>query len=417
MPRSNILLRILVISAGGAFASAAPLACSSSDSPNTVSYGGAGPGGSGGNSGAGPGGVGPAGGAAGNSVGGGLFIDSGGGAGGAGGVVVDGCAQGEEQAKEKPVDMYVMFDATTTMACPEPEGATTTRFDAIKGAMQQFVNLPEANGLGVGLQFFGLRDSCNAADYARPSVPIAALPANAQPIVNALNGAPLPSGLTPLAPAVQGAVEHARAWATQTGHTVVVVLLTDGQPNLCGNASVDEIAAAAAAGLNGTPRIQTYVIGISVPDTSTCFVDLFDTAPADSIHTIAQAGGTGAALVVQTGGGAQQTAQQFLDAIKKIRERSALPCTYQIPPPTNGPIDFGKVNVGYTSGQGQSTDIYGVGTPDQCKPNVPGWYYDNPQNPSSIQLCPGTCDTVSADLAGNVKVVFGCVPTIPPPPQ
>ena len=52
-----------------------------------------------------------------------------------------------------------------------------------------------------------------------------------------------------------------------------------------------------------------------------------------------------------------------------------------------------------------------------AKPNVPGWYYDNPQKPSSIQLCPGTCDTVSADPTGKVKVVFGCVPTIPPPPQ
>ena len=120
---------------------------------------------------------------------------------------------------------------------------------------------------------------------------------------------------------------------------------------------------------------------------------------------------------MQTGGGAQQTAQQFLDAIKKIRERSALPMHLPDPPPTNGPIDFGKVNVGYTSGQGQGTDIYGVGTPDQCKPNVPGWYYDNPQKPSSIQLCPGTCDTVSANPAGKVKIVFGCVPTIPPPPQ
>ena len=101
MPRSNILLRILVMSAGGAFTSAAPLACSSTDSPNTISYGGAGPGGNGGNSGAGLGSLGAAGGAAGNSVGGGLFIDSGGGAAGAGGAVVDGCAQGEEQAKDK----------------------------------------------------------------------------------------------------------------------------------------------------------------------------------------------------------------------------------------------------------------------------------------------------------------------------
>jgi hypothetical protein len=414
--RSRALSRIFSFITVGALASVVPLACgSSTDSPRTVTYGGAGPGGNAGAGQSGAGGVGPAGGAAGSGVGGGLILDSGGGAGGAGGMIVDGCAQGEEQAKEKLVDMYVMFDATTTMACPEPEGATATRFDAIKNAMIQFVNLAEASGLGVGLQYFGLNDSCNAADYARPAVPIATLPGNAQAIVNSLNAHAPPGGLTPLAPAVQGAVDHARASAAQTGHTVVVVLLSDGQPNLCGNASVDEVAAAAAAGLNGAPSVQTYVIGISVPGTSTCFVDLFDTAPPDSIHTIARAGGTGMALIVQTGGGAQQTAQQFLDAIKKIRERSVLPCTYQIPPPKNGPIDFGKVNVGFTSGQGQQTDIFGVGSADKCVPNVPGWYYDNPQNPSSIKLCPGTCDTVSADPGGNVKIVFGCVPTVRPP--
>lgn len=407
--RSNLLLRIVSFTAVGASVSVIPLACgSSADTSNTVSYGGAGPGGSGGAGSGGIAGVGAVNGVGGSGVGGGLIVDSGGGAAGAGGMIVDGCAQGEEQAKEKPVDMYVMFDATTTMACPEPEGATATRFDAIRNAMIQFVNLPEASGLGVGLQYFGLNDSCNAADYARPAVPIAPLPGNAQPIINSLNARALPGGLTPLAPAVQGAVDHARAWANQTGHTVVVVLLSDGQPNLCGNASVDAVAAAAASGVSGTPAIQTYVIGISVPDTSTCLVDLFDTAPPDSIHTIARAGGTGMALIVQTGGGAQQTAQQFLDAIKKIRERSALPCTYQIPPPTNGPIDFGKVNVGFTSGQGQKTDIFGVGSADKCSPNVPGWYYDNPQNPTRIIACPQSCNGFNAQFGGQVDVLLGC---------
>ena len=38
----------------------------------------------------------------------------------------------------------------------------------------------------------------------------------------------------------------------------------------------------------------------------------------------------------------------------------------------------------------------------------PGWYYDNPMNPTKIFLCPATCVTVQADPEANVKFLFGC---------
>jgi hypothetical protein len=417
------LLRFAVLGAAGAMGSVLAGGCSSEAPQNSVNYGGAGPGGSGGgpNGGTGGGGLGGGGlvgGAGGNPLGGssGIDWDSGAGGAGAGSSADSGCASNEAGATEKPVDMYVMFDATTTMLCTEPpDQLVTTRFDAFKGALQQFVRLPESNGLGIGIQYFGLNnDSCNVADYARPAVPIAPLPGNAQAIINSLNGQ-RPRGATPLSAAVQGAVDHARMWAGSSGHTVAVVLVTDGQPNRCGASTVDEVATAAATGLMG--GIRTYVIGISVPDNSMypCGYDGADNGTPDAIHTIARAGGTDQAVVVQTGGNA---AQQFLQAILKIKERSAVPCTYQIPPSSTGrPLDFSKVNVNYTPGQGPPSNIFGVGTADKCDPSVPGWFYDNPQNPTSIQLCPGTCDSVSADSGAKVKIVYGCVPTVVPPPK
>jgi hypothetical protein len=41
-----------------------------------------------------------------------------------------------------------------------------------------------------------------------------------------------------------------------------------------------------------------------------------------------------------------------------------------------------------------------------------GWYYDNPQNPTKIIMCPTTCDEVQG---GKVTVVFGCETLVGPP--
>ena len=41
-----------------------------------------------------------------------------------------------------------------------------------------------------------------------------------------------------------------------------------------------------------------------------------------------------------------------------------------------------------------------------------GWYYDDEANPSTIILCPATCETVRGDESGKISVVLGC-DTIP----
>lgn len=42
------------------------------------------------------------------------------------------------------------------------------------------------------------------------------------------------------------------------------------------------------------------------------------------------------------------------------------------------------------------------------------WYYDDPDSPSSVSLCPATCDRVRGHPAGRLSIDIGCLP--PPPP-
>jgi hypothetical protein len=87
-----------------------------------------------------------------------------------------------------------------------------------------------------------------------------------------------------------------------------------------------------------------------------------------------------------------------------------VPCVYDIPPDPGGQmIDFGKVNVSYKSDPS---------APEETFPNVPGgapdcgsnggWYYDDPQSPTKIILCPTTCEHVQGGAMGSVSVKFGC---------
>src|SRR5262249_35853600 len=103
-------------------------------------------------------------------------------------------------------------------------------------------------------------ESCNPADYANPAVEIAALPAVAVSLIASM-GAKAPQGKTPTAAALQGALDHSSSWASANPtHKVVAVLATDGLPTSCTPLDIPGIAQIAAAGVNGSPSILTFVI-------------------------------------------------------------------------------------------------------------------------------------------------------------
>lgn len=360
----------------------------------------------------------------------GTFAGSGGSTGGVGG----GCAGTSVKAEKIPLDMYVMLDESGSMTDPVSGGGD--KWDAVTTAFKSFLQQPSAGGLGVGVQFFGLPpagsaicptscmvdadcngcglcflgdclsfagDSCSAALYANPDtvdiygkkgVEIATLPGAAPSLIASID-AHKPNSSTPTSAALQGAVDHAKAWQiAHPNHVVVAVLATDGDPTEC-DTNLSNINGIAAAAASGSPPIKTFVIGVG--------------SSLGALNGIAAAGGTGQAFIVDTN---QNTNAQFLAALNAI-QGTALTCSYAVPVPTMGTPDYGAVNVQYTPGNGGSPVVI-PNVPDaaHCPANGDAWYYDNPNAPTQIILCGPSCDKVKVDLNGKVDVVLGCK-TIP----
>lgn len=349
---------------------------------------------------------------------GGLSPIGSGGSGATGGL--DACASSEYKAKPLPLDMHIMLDQSGSM-----EGEL---WAAVTAAIKGFVsNSPATDGIGVGLQYFPLITaadpcavcvdsaccsscgassitcingvcscsgggvSCSAADYATPEVAIQTLPGVKTAIEQSLD-AHQPNGGTPTRPALEGALQHAQAWKAMPAnadHKVIVVLATDGEPSGCDQNDIGDVVAVAQSGL---PDILTFVIGVG--------------SELVALNQVAAAGGTGQALMVDTGGNVEQ---QFVDAMNAIQDEAAIQCEFLIPEPEgNEQLDFDEVNVVFTpSGQGPTTILY-VGDASQCDPQSGGWYYDDPSAPSKILVCPQTCDALEGDAAPEVDILLGC---------
>ncbi len=325
------------------------------------------------------------------------------GAAGAGGMtfVLDGgggldpdatCALYEEQAVEKKVNLYIMFDKSSSMA-----GDTWT---SAKAGLEAFVTDDYSAGLGVALRFFP-RDPdstpvCDQHAYKQPTVPFGELPSNATALMTAMN-AEVPDGFgTPMYPALGGAILKGIEVAEQNPEQVsAVLLITDGQPqgpaDSCGGIDPedpDEIAALAAIGLGYDPPVTTFVVGL--PGVNQTIA-----------HQIAEAGGTDSAILV----GANNVEDEFRQALLKVRGE-AVPCEYAVPEQVLlGEVAITEVNIEVTSGEpGAEPEL--VPQDQSCQGD--GWYYDDPDDPSLILLCPETCAALKADLGASIRVLLGC---------
>jgi hypothetical protein len=238
---------------------------------------------------------------------------------------------------------------------------------------------------------------CRPASYAAPATPIAELPGAQAALVKTIQDA-VPDGLTPSGPALQGAIDQARSWAkAHPERQVVAVLATDGLPTLCDPVEIDEVAALAAAGRGLTPAVSTFVIGVFGPD---------DTDAPANLNTIAKAGGTTSAFIVDTQGDVQQ---QFRDALNKIRA-SGLSCELAVPEAAPGKtLDYEKVNVTFDDGSGPA-NLLGWPNAAGCGAEG-GWYYDvalDKGTPKRIIACPSTCTAFQKTDMGSVQIRLGC---------
>lgn len=310
--------------------------------------------------------------------------------GGSGGLDPDAaCALYEHQAVSKPVNLYIMFDKSASMA--------GNKWDAAKEGLTTFVEDPSSAGLEVALRFFP-RDpdstpACDQPAYSQPTVPFTALPAGAPAIVAALAAEAADGFSTPIYPALGGALLEGIAIANANpGEVSAVLLVTDGAPEgpatTCGGVDPEDpqvIADLAATAAAFDPPVLTYVVGLPGVDQS-------------AAHAIALGGGTEAAILVASG----DVAGNFADALAIVRG-NALPCAYEIPEEVlAGEVALGKVNV----------EITDEGVPETMALNPDcdgeGWRYDDPAMPTTIELCPDTCDQLKSTPDIAIQVVLGC---------
>ena len=170
------------------------------------------------------------------------------------------CGSSSSEVDPVPLDMYVMLDKSGSMDwCPDAydnppcNNGALQRWDAVTGALDTFVDSPEAAGVTMALEYFPSGgDECLVSNYASPSVDWTLLPGGASAIQTSLSNTG-PGGGTPTRPALQGALESARIRATAFPNNKVIALLaTDGEPNNC-SSSITSVAEIATAGRLGTP--------------------------------------------------------------------------------------------------------------------------------------------------------------------
>lgn len=232
--------------------------------------------------------------------------------------------------------------------------------------------------------------SCWAEDYSTPVVSMGNLSIVAPQIVAAMDGTEV-MGRTPMAPALLGAIDYATQWAEKTPeHITILVLATDGYPTKCAPQEINDVAAITGGAYNDE-GLKTFVIGIG--------------NGLDNLNLIAQKGGTGEAIMVDSG----NAGEEFLAALNLIR--GSMRCSYKVPVPSSGEADLDQLNVAITPQGGDQELIPRADSEADCMnaagENEAGYYLDDPSNPEQLTLCPASCQRAT-ETAADVQVVIGC---------
>jgi hypothetical protein len=243
--------------------------------------------------------------------------------------------------------------------------------------------------------------SCDPTMYESLIVPITDLPAAARPVLEALNLTDVQAGFSsPLTAAVQGTTSYLRKRMAMPGaRPSALVLVTQGKKAQMTCSPDDPLGAVASVEAAARGGLPTYVIGVLSPSATM--------AERDTLNRLASAGGGGAPIVLDS---AQDAGPRLLAALETVRNQ-ALPCQLTIPAPRMGALDYKKVNVTITTGAGSARELVYVARADACKPEG-GWYYDTDPaaggKPTTIRLCPATCEALKGDGKAKADLTFGC---------
>jgi hypothetical protein len=122
-------------------------------------------------------------------------------------------------------------------------------------------------------------------------------------------------------------------------------------------------------------------------------------------------------LVKKTGGVRAQICagasawQPFFDGVAQaVIATSKIECVFDIPPPEDGPINPGAVNVRIVGDEGE-TRVFKVPGAADCDEDG-GWYYDDEDSPTQVILCSASCalaqEQVGVGKDGRIEVAYGC---------
>jgi hypothetical protein len=311
----------------------------------------------------------------------------------------DECSADFAAAELRPVHLAFAFDVSGSMGKRDlPYHDPELKWRPVVAATRAFFEADSSAGISASLTFFpAADDKCDATSYGKPDVALTALPASAfGEAIAAIDpeaGSPWRGG-TPTLAVVQGTFEYLGGLATtRPDMQHALVLVTDGYPQGC-DEDDDEIASVAAAIQDESAQFPTYVIGVKNPDGGPDTVS--------DLEALAVAGGTETAIIIDTGN-PDQTAADLGAAIGRIRERS-VSCDAAIPQaPGGNAFDPDKVNVSMQLGGNASQ----LGYDQDCEAEG-AWRYDNADAPTSIVLCPSTCQAVQQDASAELSVEFGC---------
>lgn len=242
---------------------------------------------------------------------------------------------------------------------------------------------------------------CDPAAYAQPAESIAPLPGAGPGLIASLEAQVIdPVNPTPTGPALAGALSAAKAWSkAHPSHRVVAVLATDGAANECSPVDTADLGRLAEAARTAKPSITTFTIGI--------FPSATLAKGQYVLNTIATAGGSDKAFVIDTSHDLTVEFRAALDAVRNTQ----LGCEFELPrPEENEQVNYSQVNVQFKIGKKESTLPY-VANADDCDPLAGGWYYDTDpevEDPNRIVVCPTTCATFESASNASVEIAVGC---------
>lgn len=291
------------------------------------------------------------------------------------------CAGTSLGASHRPLDLFILVDRSYSM--------NGTPWDAARGALKEFFTNPQVSDVQAALNYFpndGDAERCIIDFYEQFAVGLGPLPAHAPELAASLDRTNGKGNGTPTATALHGALQTAVDYKrTHADRTVAVVLVSDGVPTTCtpDTSALVEMARSA----NTEYETLTFAIGIGV-------------APVGLMNDIARAGGTNQALNVDD-------PSMIADRLRRA-QANAVGCEFVIPKeaPGGGVVDPSLVNVVATGDDGPN-NLDKTNERATCE-NREGWYYDDPSRPTTIRLCPASCDLLTTGKKPKIDVTFGC---------